>query len=124
MSPKALELPLRSAATSGTRGRCASLQCMQFFTWFEAHGFSRRDADLSACPRIASDAGFAGANAENTKTAQLNALTCCQGLFQAFKHSVDRRFSLGAGQACALDYMVHDVLFNQRGHLASATVLD
>ena len=44
--------------------------------------------------------------------------------FKPFKHSVDCRFGLGAGQACALDHMVHDVLFNQSGHLASATVLD
>ncbi len=68
--------------------------------------------------------GFARANAEHAKTAQFNALTCCKGFFQALKHSVDCRFGLGAGQACALDHMVHDVLFNQSGHLASATVLD
>jgi len=95
---------------------------MQFFTGLEAHGFSRRDADLSAGAGVTSDAGFSRANAENAKAAQLNALTCCQGFFQALKHSIDCRFGLGAGQACALDHMVHDVLFNQSDHLASATV--
>jgi hypothetical protein len=97
---------------------------MQFFTGLEAHGFSGRNTDLGAGAGIASDAGFARTNAEYAKTAQLNALTCCQGFFQALKHSVDCRFGLGAGQACTLDHMVHDVLFNQSGHLASATVLD
>ena len=97
---------------------------MQFFARLEAHRFSWSDADLSAGTGIAADAGFARANAEYAKPAQLNALTCCQGFFQALKHCVDCRFGLGAGQACALDHMVHDVLFNQSGHLASATVLD
>jgi hypothetical protein len=95
---------------------------MQFFAGLEAHGLPRCNADLGAGAGIASDAGFARANAEYTKTAQLNALTSCQGFFQAFKHSVDCRFGLGAGQACALDHMVHDVLFNQSDHLASATI--
>ena len=97
---------------------------MQFFTGFEAHGFPRRDADFSAGARIAADAGFASANAEDSETTEFNALARCESFFESFKHSVDCRFGLGAGQACALDHMVHDVLFNQSGHLASATVLD
>jgi hypothetical protein len=97
---------------------------MQFFTGLEAHSLSGRDANFSPSAGIAPDAGFARANAEHAKTAQLNALTCCQGFFQALKYGIDCRFGLSAGQACAFDHMVHDVLFNQSGHLASATVLD
>ena len=97
---------------------------MELFTGFEAHGFSGRDANF--CPRagIASDPGLARANTEHAKAAQLNALSRCEGFLQAFKHGIDRRFGLRSGQACALDHMVHDVLFNQSGHLSSATVLD
>ena len=97
---------------------------MQFFTGFESHSLSRRDADFGTGSRVAADAGFACANAEHAETTQFNALTRCQGFFQPLKHSVDCRFGLGAGQACALDHMVHDVLFYQSGHLASAIVLD
>jgi hypothetical protein len=97
---------------------------MQFFAGLEAHGFAGRDADLSAGARIAADPGFARADAEHPKAAQLNALSRSKGFFQAFKHGIDRRFGLCSGQACALDHMVHDVLFNQSGHLSSATVLD
>jgi len=97
---------------------------MQFFTGLEAHSFTRRDADLGASSRVAPDSSLPRSNAEYTKSAQLNALSCCQGLFQAFKHSIDRLFGLRTGKARALDHMVHDFLFNQSDHLASATVFD
>jgi hypothetical protein len=97
---------------------------MQFFARLEANSFPGCDADFGAGPRIAADAGFACANAEDAESTQLNALTCCQGFFQPLKDCVDCRFGLGAGQARALDHMVDDVLFNQSGHLASATVFD
>jgi hypothetical protein len=96
---------------------------MQFFTGFEADGFAGRDADFCAGSRIAANAGFASANAEDTESAQFNALTSCERFLKSLKHGVDCRFGLGAGQACALDHMVDNVLFNQSGHLASATVL-
>ena len=86
---------------------------MQLFTGFEAHGFSRRDADFGAGAWIAADAGFASANAEDSETAEFNTLARCECFLESFKHSVDCRFGLGSGQACALDHMVHDVLFNQ-----------
>lgn len=106
------------------RGRSAFGQCMEFFTGFEAHGFARCDADFCAGSRIAANAGFACANAEHSETTQFNALARCQCFLESFKHGVDCRFGLGAGQACAFDHMVHNVLFNQSGHLACATVFD
>ena len=86
---------------------------MQFFTGLEAYGLSRGDADFGSGSRVAADAGFACANAEYTETAQFNAFACSERFLEPFKHSIDCRFGLGAGQACALDHMVHDVLFNQ-----------
>jgi len=97
---------------------------MQFFTGFEANGFARSDADFGAGSRIAADAGFACANAEDSEATEFDAFASCQCFLESFKHSVDCRFGLGSGQACAFDHMVHDVLFNQSGHLACATVLD
>jgi len=106
------------------RRPCVFSQCVEFLAWLETHGFSGRDAYLGSGARIASDSGFAGADAENAESAQFNALARCKSFLQTFKHSVHCRFGLRAGQACALDHMVHDVLFNQSGHLASTTVLD
>lgn len=105
-------------------GGSAFGQCVQLFTGFEAHGLTWRNADFGSGSGISPDTGFACAHAEHSETTQFNALTRCQGLFQPLKHSIDCRFGLGAGQACALDHMVHNVLFNQSGHLACATVLD
>jgi hypothetical protein len=95
------------------RGWSAFGQCMQFFTGLEANGFAGCNADFGTGSRIAADAGFTCANAEDTEPAQFNALACFQRFLESFKHSVDGGFGLGAGQACALDHMVHDVLFNQ-----------
>jgi len=93
---------------------------MQFLARLEPYCFARRDTYLRAGAGIAADPGLACPNAENAKPAQFYALTGCQGLFQALKHSIDRRLGFRAGQACALDHMVDDILFNQSGHLAGA----
>jgi hypothetical protein len=97
---------------------------MQFLAGFEAHGFSRSDADFGAGAGVAAYAGFAGADAENAKSAQFDALAGGQGLLQALKNRIHRGLCLGARQACALDYMMDDVLLNQRGNLAGATGLN
>ena len=94
---------------------------MQFLAGLEADGFAGGDADFSAGAGIAADTGFAGADTEDAKPAQLDALAGLQSLLQAFENRVHCRLCLGARQACALDYMMHDVLFNQRGNLAGAT---
>ena len=97
---------------------------MQFFAWFEAHGLSRGNADFGAGAGIATDTGFAGANAENAKPAQFDALAGCQGQFQALENRIHRGLCLGARQARALDYVMDDVLLNQWGNLAGATGLN
>ncbi len=96
---------------------------MQFLAGLEPNCFSGSDADFSSGTRIAADAGFAGADAENAKSAQFDALTGGQCLLEAFKDRVDGRFCLRARQAGALDYVMDDVLFNQWGNLADATLM-
>jgi hypothetical protein len=97
---------------------------MQFFARFEAHGFAGGDADFGAGAGIAADTGFSGADAENAKSAQFDALAGGKSLLEALENRIHRSLCLGARQAGALDYMMHDVLFNQRGNLAGATELN
>jgi hypothetical protein len=94
---------------------------MEFLAWLESHSLARGYADFGAGAGIAPDTGFARANAENAKSAQFDALAGGQSLLQALKNRIYRGLRLGARQARALDYMVYDVLFNQRGNLAGAT---
>jgi hypothetical protein len=110
-------------AASGV-GRSAILEHVQFFAGLEAHGLAGSDADLGAGSWIAADAGFAGADAENAKPAQFDALAGCQSLLKALEDRIHRSFRLGARQARALDNVMDDVLFNQRGILAGATGID
>lgn len=95
---------------------------MQFLARLKPHGFSRSDAYFGSCAWIATDAGLAGANAEDAKSAQFDALASRQRLFEAFEDRVDGRFGLGTRQTRALDYVMDDVLFNQWGNLADATL--
>jgi hypothetical protein len=69
---------------------------MEFFAGLEAHSFAWGDAYLSSGSRVAADACFAGADAENAKSAQFNALARGQGLFEAFEDRVHGSLCLGA----------------------------
>ena len=109
-------------AKSGV-GRSIWFDRVQFFTGLEPHRFSWSDADFGSGAGIATDAGFARADAENAKSAQFDALPGGQCLLEAFKDRVDSRFCLRARQAGALDYVMDDVLFNQWGNLADATLM-
>jgi hypothetical protein len=91
---------------------------MKFLARFETNRFARGYADFGTGAGIAADTGFAGANAENAKTAEFDALACGQGLLQALEDRIHSGLRLGARQARALDYVMDDVLFNQRGNLA------
>ena len=110
------EAPAPSAFWRGGR-----FQGMKFLARFKADSFSRSDAHLGAGARITADACFAGADAENAKSAQFNALTGGQGLLEALENGIHRSLRLGPRKAGALDYMMDDVLLNQRGNLAGAT---
>ena len=94
---------------------------MQFLARFEAYSLAGGDANLGAGSRIAADPGLAGAHTEDAKPAQFDALTGGESLFEALENRIHRSFCLAAGEACALDYMMDDVLLNQWGNLAGAT---
>ena len=94
---------------------------MKLFAGFEPYSLAWGDAHLSACAGIAANAGFAGADAENAKSAQFDALARGQGLLQALKDRIHGCLRLGPWKAGALDYVMDDVLFNQWGILAGAT---
>jgi hypothetical protein len=97
---------------------------MELFAGLEAHSLAWGDAYLSPGAWVAADAGFAGADAENAKSAQFDALACGEGLLEALEDGIHGSFCLGARQAGALDYVMDDVLFNQWGILAGATAID
>jgi hypothetical protein len=96
---------------------------MQLFAWLEADGFAGSDVDLSPGAGIAANAGFAGADTEDAKPAQLDALAGCQSLLEALEDRVHRRLSLGARQARALNHVVNDVLFDQWSILAGTNLM-
>jgi len=95
---------------------------VELFAGLEAHSFAGCDADLGACAGVAANPSFAGADAEDAKPAQFDALTCRQSFFQPFEDRIHRSFRFGAGQPCALDHVMNDVLLNQSGYLAGATM--
>jgi hypothetical protein len=86
---------------------------MQFLSRLEAHRLAGRNAHLCAGSGIAANTGFAGADTEDSKSAQFNALSGCKSLFKALEDGIHGGFRLGAGQSRALDHMMDDVLLNQ-----------
>ena len=94
---------------------------MEFFARLEADGFAGGYADFSTGTGIAANAGFTGADAEHAESAQFDALTRCESLFEALKDRIHRSFRFGPRQSRALDYLMDDVLLNQWGNLAGPT---
>ena len=105
-------------------GRGARLKRVKFLARLEADGFAGSDVDLSSSAGIAANAGFAGADAENTEAAKLNALACSQCLFETLEDRVHCRLSLGARQARALDHVVNNILLDQWSHLAQDELVE
>jgi hypothetical protein len=90
---------------------------VQLFAWLESHRFARSDAHFCPGPWVAANSGFAGSDAEYAKSAQFNTLAGGKSLLETLEYRIHRGFCLGAWQACALDYMMDDVLLNQWGNL-------
>ncbi len=113
------------ASVLGFRRRSAGFtNDVELFSGLEPYSLAGSDAHLGTGARIAAYAGLARAHAEDAKTAQFDALTCCKGLLQPFEHRIHGCLSLSTGQSGALDDMVHNVLFNQSVYLAGSNVLD
>jgi hypothetical protein len=96
---------------------------MKFFTRLEAYRFAGGDADFGAGSGIPADASFAGADAEDAKSAQFDAFSRGESFFQTLENRIHRGLCLGARQACALDYMMDDVLLNQWSILVGTSSL-
>ena len=86
---------------------------MELFAGLEADGFSGSDADLSAGARIAADAGFARADAEDAESAQLDAVAGSQSLLQPLENGVDRGLGFGPRETCPFNDVMDDVLLDQ-----------
>jgi len=86
---------------------------MKFFSGFKTNCFARRNADLGSGPWVATDSGFSWTDAEDTKSAQFNAISCCQREFQAFKNCVHGSFRFCPWQPCPLYDVVHYILLDQ-----------
>jgi hypothetical protein len=97
---------------------------VEFFAGFEADGFAGGDVDLGTGTGIAPDAGFACTDAEDAEAAELYALTGGQSLLKTFENRIHRRLCFCAWESRALDYVMDDVLFNQRSNLAGATEMN
>jgi len=95
---------------------------MQFLARLEPDSFAWGNADLCSRAGIASNSGFARADAENSKSAQFDALACRKCLLQTLEDRIHSRLCFGTGQACTLDHMMDDVLFNQRSNLVGPTL--
>jgi hypothetical protein len=85
---------------------------LEVFAGLEADGFAGSYGDLGAGAGIAPNAGFAGLDAEDPKTAQLNAVTGREGFFHGFKDGVDGGFGFGAGKSGTLYYALDEVLLD------------
>ncbi len=93
---------------------------MELLARLEADGLAGSEIAYSYGAGVAADAGFASADAENTESAQFDALTGGEGLFEAFEDGVNCRLSFGARQACALDHVMDNILLDQGSLLAGA----
>ena len=89
---------------------------MKFLAGFETDGFAGGDGDFGSGAWVAADSGFARAHIEDAKTAQFDAVSSGQCLFEALKYGIDCRFGLVARQARTFDDVMDNVLFNQRVH--------
>jgi hypothetical protein len=107
VSPKG-DVPEESAAL-GSFG----IEGVQLFAGLEANGFAGGDADLGAGAGITADAGFTGANAEDTESAEFDAVTGGKSGFETFKDGIDGSLGLGSRQACPFYHVMDNILLDQ-----------
>ena len=85
------------------------LQRLQILAGLEPYGFPWRDVDFGAGARIAPDAGLAGANVKDPKTAQLDAVSFGQGSLHTLEYGFDGQFGFGLRDAGLRYDLVDDV---------------
>jgi hypothetical protein len=94
---------------------------MQLFAWLESNCLPGGDVDLGTGSGISTDAGLASPDAKDAESSQFDALACGQSLFETLEDRIHRRLCLGPWESRSLDYVMDDVLFNQRSNLAGST---
>ena len=97
---------------------------LKFFAGFEADGFAGRDADFFAGARVATDAGFAGLDAEDAEAAEFDALAAAESLFQGIENGFDGLLGFGAADESLGNNRIHDVQLNHTGLLRREEMLE
>jgi len=91
------------------------LEQVKLFAGFEADGFSGRDGDFGACPRIASDAGLSRLYGEDAEATQFNAVAGDQVLLHAIEDGVHSSLCFCSWQAGTLNNPLYKILLNHLG---------
>jgi hypothetical protein len=119
--PRCVVLPMVAREGNGRLfcgGCCGCQGCVEeveVLAGLEADGFAGDDADLGAGAGVATDAGLAGLDGEDTEAAQLDAVSGDHALLHAVEHGVDGGLGLGSWQAGAFDDLLNQILFDHGG---------
>src|SRR5438034_2414453 len=89
-----------------------SLLRVQFFSRLETNGLARRDRDLLARPRIASDAALSRLYNKDAKASQLDTFTAGQRFLHRMKECVHGLFRFQFRDAGFVGKTVDDIKFN------------
>lgn len=87
---------------------------MKFLAWLEADRLAGGDGYLGPGPWITANPCLARPHIENSEAAKFNAVAGGKRLLEAFEDRIHRRFCFISRQPGPLDYMMDDVLFDQR----------
>ncbi len=113
-SYKAMGALARNKREAKGQGRNVNLvEEVQFFSRLEADSASWGDGHFRACPRIASNPGFAGFDAEHAKAAQLNAVVRGESRLHTEENGIHGSLGLDARQTSAFRNFMYHVLFDQ-----------
>jgi hypothetical protein len=87
---------------------------VKFLAWLETDSLARRDGYFGSSSWITSNPGLAWPHVEDSEAAQFDAIARGKRFLETLEYRVHRGFCFVARQAGSLDYMMNDVLFNQR----------
>jgi hypothetical protein len=90
------------------------IQQVKLLAWFETDSFAWSDGYFGSRSWITPNPGLARPHVEDPEPAQFDAIAGGKRFFEALEHRVHCGFCFVARQAGPLDYMMNDVLFNQR----------
>jgi hypothetical protein len=91
------------------------LEGLQFFAGLEADGSAGGDVDLFACAGVATYAGLARFDGEDTESAQFDAITLGECALHRAEDRVDRSLGLVPGKAGPLYDALDKILLDQAG---------